>query len=145
MTLLDRLKSLLIGYRDTPSEWLSHRNMQWLHRKEIEMYDYREAIKNDIREWLEDNDFYEPDELYEELWINDSVTGNASGSYTFNSYMAQEYVCDNMDDLAGVCEEFGITNEQIGEKFLNGEWEWMDVTIRCYLLGECLQKVIDEV
>ena len=56
-------------------------------------YNYLEAmtedVKNDAELSLDDllynrNDLEE--KLNEELWINDSVTGNASGSYTFNSY-----------------------------------------------------------
>lgn len=66
-------------------------------------YNYREAIKSDIREYIKDNvntNEFTPDELQEyleeQLWVNDSVTGNASGSYTFNRWEAREYVQDNM-------------------------------------------------
>ena len=55
-------------------------------------YNYLEAVKEDIKNYLLDNiseydtsdldDFKET--LYEYLWDEDSVTGNASGSYTFN-------------------------------------------------------------
>ena len=47
-----------------------------------------------------------------------------------------------MNDM---CENFGIGPETIGEKFLNDEWEWMDVSIRCYLLGEAISEALDEV
>ena len=73
------------------------------------------------------------------------MTGNASGSYTFNSYKAQEYVLDNMDLLEEMCGEFGVDNETIGQKFLDGSWEWMDVSIRCYLLGQAISEALDEV
>lgn len=54
------------------------------------MYDYREEIKNDIMDYVEDEiylaDFSGREELEEklndDLWTVDSVTGNASGSYT---------------------------------------------------------------
>lgn len=58
------------------------------------MYDYRETIKADIRQYIEDNGTWlgledlDKDELFEtlndNLWTADSVTGNGSGSYTFN-------------------------------------------------------------
>ena len=62
-------------------------------------YNYLEAMTEDVKEYLKNdaelslddllynrNDLEE--KLNEELWINDSVTGNASGSYTFNRYKA---------------------------------------------------------
>lgn len=116
-------------------------------------YDYLESIKEDIENYIEEHkeelDFSDRDELEQELndslWIEDSVTGNASGSYTFNSYEAQEYVSDNLDLLIDTCEEFGIDSDTIGAKFLAGEWEWMDVTIRCYLLGQAIGEVLDDI
>lgn len=61
----------------------------------MERYDYLEAVKDDVREYIKDHDLLEEgwqdsrDELEEklndDLWAEDSVTGNASGSYTFNS------------------------------------------------------------
>lgn len=63
------------------------------------MYDYLEAIKADVKDAISDNyDLNEyrgdreglEEKLNDDLWTNDSVTGNASGSYTFNSYTAKE-------------------------------------------------------
>ena len=116
-------------------------------------YDYLENIKEDIENYIEEHreelDFSDRDELEQglndSLWIEDSVTGNASGSYTFNSYKAQEYVSDNLDLLNDACEEFGVDGDTIGTKFLAGEWEWMDVTIRCYLLGQAIREVLDDI
>ena len=116
-------------------------------------YDYLESIKEDIENYIEEHreelDFSDRDELEQELndslWIEDSVTGNVSGSYTFNSYKAQEYVSDNLDLLNDACEEFGVDGDTIGTKFLSEEWEWMDVTIRCYLLGQAIGEVLDNI
>lgn len=117
------------------------------------MYDYLEAMKEDIKTYiLEDinaNSQYSnmaelENALNDDLWTVDSVTGNASGSYTFNRWKAQEYVMDNMELLAEMCSEFGIDNATIGEKFLEEEWEWMDVSIRCYLLGQAISEALDE-
>ena len=65
------------------------------------MYDYREAVKDDVLEYInneinfEDFDTLEEleEHLNEVLFTEDSVTGNASGSYTFNSYEAEENIC----------------------------------------------------
>ena len=84
-------------------------------------------------------DAYE--KLYDDLWVYDGVTGNASGSYTFNAYTAGEYLVGNWDILSEALMEFAEYNTtNILEK---GE-EWCDVTIRCYLLGEVLAEVLDE-
>lgn len=119
------------------------------------MYDYREAMKEDIKEYLKNdaelsaNDIIymsddARDSLYDDLWIVDSVTGNASGSYTFNSFKAGEYVKDNIDLCREALKEFCVDADTITEKFLEEEWEYFDVTIRCYLLGECLDTAIEE-
>lgn len=120
------------------------------------MYNYNEAIKDDIRNYL-DNDFdwdtvreneMDADELKEQLnddlWIDDSVTGNASGSYTFNSYKAGEYVKENIDLCREMVNEFCIDADTVAEKFLNEDWEYFDVSIRCYLLNQCIDEVVDE-
>ena len=119
-------------------------------------YNYLEAMVEDIKDYirndaeLDRNDLEYGRETLEEklnegLWTCDSVTGNASGSYTFNSYKAMEYVLDNMDLLSEMCSEFGIEAETIGQKFLDEEWEWMDVSIRCYLLGQAIAQALDEI
>ena len=116
-------------------------------------YNYLESMKEDVQEYINNEinlkDFSDREELEEklneDLWTCDSVTGNASGSYTFNSYKAMEYVLDNMDLLEYMCKEFGVDNDTIGQKFLACEWEWMDVSIRCYLLGQVIGEVLDEV
>lgn len=60
-------------------------------------YNYLEAMKQDVKEYIEENinaTDYEIKEDLEEylndtLWTEDSVTGNASGSYTFNRATAK--------------------------------------------------------
>ena len=118
------------------------------------MYDYREAMKQDICEAISDNyywdlsDYADKDEFIEAaedyFWTDDSVTGNASGSYTFNSHRAKEYVIDNMDLLHEVITEFCIDSEAVADHFINEDWEYFDVSIRCYLLNSVLWEVAKE-
>lgn len=119
------------------------------------MYDYKEAMKEDIKEYLKNDaelsnndiiymDDNTRDSLYDDLFAEDSVTGNGSGSYTFNSFKAGEYVKDNIDLCREALQEFCVDANTIAEKFLEEEWEYFDVTIRCYLLGECLNAAIEE-
>ena len=63
--------------------------------------------------------------------------------YTFNRAEAKENVIDNLDLLKEACEKFDCKTE-FADKFFNEEWEWMDVTIRCYLLGEIVETVVEE-
>jgi hypothetical protein len=113
-------------------------------------YDYRENVKNDcidaVREWLRYNDVEGMsrddlrDKLYDALWIDDNVTGNASGSYTFSTYEAEQNIAGNWDLLGEAMREFGCECDAIKKGA-----EWADVTIRCYLLGECLDEAMDEI
>lgn len=113
----------------------------------MESYDYYETIKNDIKEYIKEHDIdvtsedFDRDDLCDRLWVSDSVTGNGSGSYTFSTWKAEENLCHNWDLLEEALEDFGQTDVNILEKGA----EWCDVTIRCYLLGQCLDEVIDEI
>ena len=112
-------------------------------------YDYREAIKEDILQYINDEinfeDFDTLDELEEklneELFTCDSVTGNASGSYTFSTWEAEENICHNLDLLGEALEEFGSGADYL----INNGAEAADVTIRCYLLGECIAAALEEI
>ena len=111
-------------------------------------YDYREAVKNDVLDYINSEiDFEEFDtleeleeHLNEVLFVHDSVTGNASGSYTFNSWEAEENICHNLDLLVEALEEFGGSLD-----ILKDGAEAADVTIRCYLLGQCIAEALEEI
>lgn len=70
-------------------------------------YNYMEAVKEDVKNYIDSEinftDFDSLEELEEklndELWIEDSVTGNTSGSYYCNSYEAEESIAHNWDLL----------------------------------------------
>lgn len=110
----------------------------------MEKYDYLSAVESDVREYIENNvDFHDysdldemKEDLNEKLFLEDSVTGNASGSYTFNTWKAEEYLCHNLDLLAEANEEFGGSSD-----ILSDGAEMCDVTIRCYLLGQAIENV----
>lgn len=113
------------------------------------MYDYREAMTEDVKEWIKENiDLTEwtedreglEQQLNNDLWTEDSITGNASGSYYCNSYNAEESIAHNWDLLNEALDEFGQNNINVIEKGA----EWADVTIRCYLLESVISNVLDE-
>lgn len=116
----------------------------------MEKYNYLEATKINIKSWLDDNDWridldefetFEDFEQYlnDELWCVDSITGNASGSYTFNRWEAEENLCHNMDLLKEALEQFECDIE-----YLERGAEACDVTIRCYLLNQAISEVLEE-
>ena len=117
-------------------------------------YDYIKAVRDDVKQWIIDNVDYIRDNfdledeegiaeyLNDTLWAEDSVTGNGSGSYTFNRAEAEEYVKDNMDLAVEACREFDCI-EKFADAIRDEEYEYLDVTIRCYLLGEAIQYNID--
>ena len=74
------------------------------------------------------------------LWAEDSVTGNASGSYYCNTWRSADALAHNWDILQEALENFGDDSNPI-EK---GE-EWCDVIIRCYLLPTAIAEVLDEI
>lgn len=96
--------------------------------------EYQEEVKSDameaIKENLEYNDSW--DEMYDSLFMDDSVTGNASGSYYFNTAKAAEAVSGIIFDSDAV-DEFkamgydGIPTEEGAET--------CDVIARCICLG----------
>ena len=110
-------------------------------------YNYLENIKADVKEYIDNEinlkDFSDREELEEklneDLWTCDSVTGNASGSYYCNSWKAEEALAHNWDLLAEAMKEFSCEVD-----LLEKGAEWADVTIRCYLLGQAIGEVLDE-
>ena len=120
----------------------------------MEKYNYLEAVTNDAKAAILENmdmwEWHNREELEENandwLWAADEVTGNGSGSYTFNREAAKEYVTrsdDGMDTLRDAVREFDCEHEAF-TAFMEEDWEYCDVTIRCYLLGQAISAAIDE-
>ena len=115
-------------------------------------YNYLEAITDDVMEFIKNEvnlqDYDNEDDFIEylndTLWTDDSVTGNGNGSYTFNRHKAKEYVIDNMELVAEMADEFGVDNKTLGEKFRDEDWEYFDVSIRCYLLYQAITEAIEK-
>ena len=112
-----------------------------------EKYNYLEQVTSDakdaILECMDEWDFNDRDELEQvandELLTDDSVTGNASGSYYCNAWKAEEAICHNWNLLADAIEEFDGNTD-----ILRQGAEACDVTIRCYLLGQAVSNALDK-
>ena len=118
-------------------------------------YNYLEAMVDDIKDYIDENinldEFEDRQELEEklndDLWTEDSVTGNGSGSYTFDRHKSYENVqgdLDAMDYIRDLVSEFGVDAETVAEKFLDEDYEYWDVSIRCYLLGQAIGEALNE-
>ena len=119
-------------------------------------YNYRESMKQDILEYMKENeDIWEGADidtaeeiLFDAMWTEDSITGNGSGSYTFNRWTAKEYLFGDYDAEEYFCEavhDYDISAEEVGKRFLESDYEWFDVTIRCFLLGSVLRECLSDV
>lgn len=124
-------------------------------------YNYREALQADIRAWLAENPipddlgiYYDAEEyLHETLWDVSEVTGN--GNYDgCNGYDDlhegvdfEVFVKDNLELAVEALREFGSKafiedNWIIDENLTPYRAEFIDVTIRVYLLGEAIAEVL---
>ena len=124
------------------------------------MYDYREAVKDAVIEYLNENIKVNPllandtkisvkeyvnvyyNEILEDMELSDGVTGKGSGSFTFDRRTAKEYVLDNLDIVAEMYENGYISNSHVVNMILYGQWETMDVIIRCYLLPQIFGDIV---
>lgn len=118
-------------------------------------YNYLEAITNDIECWMDkDGDpfdisqFESRDEaaefLYDELWDEDSITGNGLYGYA-DEYLCEEYLCHNLDILLEAINELDILSDpfQLRSYIDNHKIaRYLDCAIRCYLLSEAINKAL---
>lgn len=114
-------------------------------------YDYFEAVKEDVEERYDeyfeeystdiqrDRDALE-EKLNEDMWIDDGITGNASGSYTMSTWQAEENIAHNWDLIADMRDELFGGDLDI----LDLGPETVDVYLRCYVLGQAISAVLDE-
>ena len=115
--------------------------------------EYLEEIKEDVKEYVRNSGEYDYDEIrynrdevaeriHDAAWTDDSITGNASGSYTMSTYKAEENIAHAWDLIEEVATEFGI-DATVSSGYEHGP-EWWDVSIRCCLLGEAIEEALDE-
>lgn len=114
------------------------------------MYNYYDEVLQAVKEAVEDG--YSPEDiepvdledyarrLNDAMWVDDSVTGNASGSYFCNAYKAEEALAGNWCLAAEALEEFGYDDINAFEKGA----EWVDCVVRCYLLSQCIADYIEQ-
>lgn len=118
--------------------------------EESEVYDYKRSIYCGLVYFLNDmtekqiEDFANMDNeerenyLNEEAFISDTVTGNASGSFFCNRWKAESAICHNWYLIEETQDEFGEL------EFSRGA-EYIDVSIRCYMLSQVISDVVEAI
>ena len=116
------------------------------------MYDYLKEMTGDVMEYITDN--YTPEDympensdikevLNDELWAEDSITGNgANGKYFDSAAEAQQAAFQNVDLLIEAIEEFGNEPEQYKKAMKDPHFA--DSTIRCYMLSNAIYNALKE-
>lgn len=111
--------------------------------------EYIEETKENAKEYIKENWEYLKDktgeEVQDDLFLADGVTGNGSGSFTFNTYKAQQNISELIfdEDFTNALEwNFG---QDLGELIKRGA-EVVDVTARCLSLYEInIKEIIEEI
>lgn len=113
-----------------------------------QQYNYLENVKNDVIDFIETNEInineIDRDELKDRLWVEDSVTGNGSGSYTCDPNEAKGYVDDNKDLIHEAIDEGFMDRQKTAEWWLDDYYESIDVSLRCYVLSQAIDDAIEE-
>ena len=107
--------------------------------------DYIEEVVRDACEAIDNGEYdhiSDPEDLTDAMWCDDSITGNGSGSYTFNAYRAQQNVSDLIWDDRFL-DELSDMDIDLGSLLGDGA-EAVDVTARCIALtGEAAEPIIN--
>lgn len=112
--------------------------------------DYYQQVKNDAISAIDeqfDCGYWDGDTqwdvVYDNLFVDDAVTGNGSGSYFFNAAKAREAVADAIwdDKILDALSEIGISGDRIAQYLRDNDAESLDVCIRCAMLSEVYGEI----
>ena len=110
----------------------------------MNIQDYKNQLTDDILDFAQECKGYcdSIEKFRDEAFLSDSVTGNASGSYTFSIWQAEENIKHLLfdDELLEMFQEYGYDHIPL-EKGA----EFIDVSIRCFLVDEVINKNIEEI
>ena len=124
----------------------------------MKTYNYLEAVTSDVKDYilrnfnkdelkqeLNDRENFE-ENLHDEMWDQDCITGNGEWGYNISKKTAETYIGQNLDLAGEVMEEFSITLKMIkeGYRFTKGA-NYLDTAIRCYVLREAVSNAVTEI
>lgn len=114
----------------------------------INYQNFLDEVREDLKQMIIDNyptrkqlEEAPTYKIYDDAFIDDAVTGNGSGSYYFNARKSQENIMKNEEVVEEMIDEFGVDMRTHGN-----DWEYLDVSCRCYLLGQInIEALIEEI
>ena len=122
----------------------------------MEKYNYEDAITQDVKDWiinetdiLTNRDAYGTDYelidwIEDEVWGDDSVTGNGDFCYAGEDECSM-FLAGNSDLLYEALDSLGTTAPSLIEHYYDHSmYQYFDTTIRCYLLVPCIERAIEE-
>ncbi len=119
----------------------------------MEHYDYMAAMRADLIEYFDLNNInyhvhdYEidrrVDELSEEVWAEDCITGNGPQGYGSDEECA-EYICYNLHDVLDAAYEFDVTLKDMITPHGLTTTQYLDCLYRCYILNSCIYDLLIE-
>ena len=118
----------------------------------MKKYDYYTAMYDDIADYVKDNNIdlskYGDDiediteKLSDELWGEDSITGNGGFGYDTNSN-CEEYLCHNLDILFEAINDFDFDTNYYHLDRENLP-KTLDSLIRCYILNSTVYAYVKD-
>ena len=119
----------------------------------MEKYDYYAEVTNDIECWMDkDGDpfdlsqFENRDEaaeyLRDELWAEDSITGNGPYGYA-SEEECEEFLCHNWDLIIEAFDEYGCSINDLREHYKKGNlMRYLDCFARLNVLSNAIENVL---
>lgn len=113
---------------------------------------YLEMVTKDVENVIDDYDVDWTDlvpniieKLVDDLLIDDAVTGNGCGEYTglYSNRDPMYMVGENPDEVREALLDFGVDAKTIGEKFIAGDYAYLDITTRCWILYQAVSDVVE--
>lgn len=111
------------------------------------MYDYYEAVENDLRDWLDtqDEDWianHSYDDI-RDIIFDSCVTGNDGDPYDTNE-QCEEYLKDNLELVFDAMYDFDVSVRDVHRRPAGTLAPYLDTLVRCYVLDECIDTVLPE-
>ena len=126
---------------------------EWVHDPDQYngRYDYREAVTACALSAIIDDGYITKDghtvddltreelenRVHDDLWIDDAVTGNASGSFYCSAWRAESAIAHNWELIGVMSQDWDL------QDVVKRGAECIDVMLRCYLLSGCISDALD--
>lgn len=103
--------------------------LELLNEKSVDLSDEQEVV----------------DTIVENFTYSDEITGNGSGSFTFDRSEAKDIVLNNLDDMVTILNESDYNAfEEIGKALVEDGFEELDVIARTFVLSQSATEFASE-